>query len=72
MNDKSLKAGLFGAALGLGLLAGVILSQTWFPPVAEPLPACPTEDSDNCYWDADTQGNGQGNDSVVIVPEELP
>jgi len=26
----------------------------------EPLHACPTEDSDNCYWDAATRGNGQG------------
>jgi hypothetical protein len=24
------------------------------------LPDCPTEDSINCYWDAKTQGNGQG------------
>lgn len=36
------------------------------------LPPCPTEDSDNCYWDADTMGNGQGTDSVVVIPTESP
>ena len=30
------------------------------------LPPCPTEDSDNCYWDADTMGNGIGTDFIVI------
>lgn len=29
-------------------------------PVQDSLPACVTEDSDNCYWDADVQGNGIG------------
>lgn len=28
------------------------------------LPPCAEEDSDNCYWDADTMGNGQGDDIV--------
>ncbi|QIQ63682.1 hypothetical protein SEA_NIKE_102 [Microbacterium phage Nike] len=28
------------------------------------LPPCPTEDSDNCIWDASEQGNGQGSDVV--------
>lgn len=32
------------------------------------LPSCQSEDSDNCYWDAQTMGNGTGNDSVVLVP----
>jgi len=26
----------------------------------ERLPACPTEDSVSCHWDAATQGNGVG------------
>ena len=30
------------------------------------LPPCASEDSTNCYWDAQTQGNGLGHDSVVI------
>lgn len=25
------------------------------------LPACPTEDSVSCYWDAKVRGNGLGN-----------
>lgn len=27
---------------------------------------CPTEDSDNCYWDAATRGNGQGTSFIVV------
>lgn len=30
------------------------------------LPACPTEDSTNCYWDATQHGNGYGNSFVDI------
>jgi len=30
------------------------------------LPACATEDSTNCYWDATQQGNGYGNSFVDI------
>jgi hypothetical protein len=30
------------------------------------LPPCPTEDSDGCYWDADTMGNGHGHDVVTL------
>lgn len=33
--------------------------------VAVELPACATEDSDNCYWDASSRGNGSGNSFVV-------
>lgn len=29
------------------------------------LPPCPTEDSDGCYWDGDTMGNGRGSDMVT-------
>jgi hypothetical protein len=31
----------------------------------EPLPPCPTEDSDDCYWDAATMGNGSGRSFMV-------
>lgn len=27
---------------------------------------CPTEDSTNCYWDAQAQGNGRGTSSLRI------
>jgi hypothetical protein len=33
------------------------------------LPPCATEDSDNCYWDAQTMGDGAGKDSVVVAPQ---
>jgi hypothetical protein len=35
----------------------------------EPLPACQTEDSDNCYWDAATMGNGRGRSFVTVAGE---
>lgn len=28
-------------------------------------PACPTEDSTHCYWDASVQGNGVGTSFVA-------
>lgn len=36
---------------------------------AHPLPACPTEDSDNCHWNASTHGNGVGHSFTVINGE---
>lgn len=30
------------------------------------LPACPTEDSDDCYWDARLHGNGAGRSFVTV------
>lgn len=32
----------------------------------EPLPPCPTEDSDDCYWDAPSMGNGSGRSFVTV------
>lgn len=44
----------YWAVLLLGLLLLVALAATLY------LPACPTEDSSWCYWDASTQGNTLG------------
>jgi hypothetical protein len=30
------------------------------------IPPCPTEDSDDCYWDATQHGNGKGRSFVYI------
>lgn len=35
-------------------------------PSAETLPPCAMEDSDNCYWDAATMGNGTGESFVTF------
>ena len=32
----------------------------------EPLPPCPVEDADNCYWDATTMGNGLGRSFITV------
>ena len=31
------------------------------------LPACPTEDSDDCFWDARWRGNGKGQSFYVVA-----
>ena len=36
------------------------------------LPACATEDSANCYWDASTQGNGLGTSFVDVLGTAYP
>lgn len=46
----------------VGCLAIVIDSMT---SVVVLMP-CDTEDSDNCYWDAEQQGNGEGKSFVVL------
>lgn len=58
---------LAGGALTLGL--------AFASTDEEVLPPCATEDSANCYWDADTQGDGTGTDFVDLdgtayYPEE--
>jgi hypothetical protein len=35
-------------------------------PPESTLPACVTEDSDNCFWDAREQGNGAGLSFVTL------
>lgn len=56
---------LAGIAVGFSAMValGACLPNT--APV-EQLPACVTEDSDNCHWDATTQGNGTGRSFTVI------
>ena len=56
--------GLVIGAMSAGM--GIWGASIAFDRAEHRLPACQTEDSDNCYWDADTMGNGQGHDSVVI------
>jgi len=56
--------GLVVGALCAGM--GVWGANIGFDHLEDRLPPCQTEDSNNCYWDAQTMGNGQGHDSVVI------
>lgn len=63
------RAQLTGAAFGILLGIAVIFSQPtygyWLATVV--LPACPVEDSDNCYWDGSTRGNGDGDSFYVVT-----
>lgn len=36
------------------------------------LPACATEDSDDCYWDSGAMGNGVGESFAMIDGERIP
>ena len=47
---------------------GEAVVATGAPVVSEPvvLPACEFEDSENCVWNAETSGNGEGNSFVDI------
>lgn len=54
MNKSALHLGL-GVLIGIGLIAGVAAANA-----PQDLPACATEDSDNCYWDAKLMGDGTG------------
>lgn len=50
-------------AASLGLITGTVAATAVYAaqPAPEPrTPACATEDSTGCYWDATTRGNGQG------------
>jgi outer membrane biosynthesis protein TonB len=66
----STKQDVLRIGTGLGILAGVAIGLTVpaLTAASEPpaLPPCPTEDSDNCYWDATIRGYGQGSSFVTI------
>lgn len=64
----------FGTLAFLLVLAGALLATVIMQrPLADAAPLelvpCVTEDSDNCYWDADRQGNGHGRSFVTIGGE---
>jgi hypothetical protein len=65
------KYALLWAYLGsVAVLFGVAIVYMILNPAPEPKPGillpCPTEDSDNCWWDATEHGNGEGLSFVVI------
>lgn len=52
---------LVGFVIGCSITFGIMAPALTAPS----LPPCLTEDSTGCYWDADTQGNGDGRDVVT-------
>lgn len=51
----------------MALLAAVVLIPHFIAYAIVPAtPPCATEDSTNCYWDANVQGNGQGNSFIDV------
>jgi hypothetical protein len=51
-----------GCIFGLVWMAGGVLDEK----LDDRLPPCPTEDSDNCYWDGSVHGNGEGRSFTVV------
>lgn len=45
-------------------MVGSVVSGLAHDLLTPDLPPCATEDSTGCYWDADTMGNGLGEDVV--------
>lgn len=61
----------YTALLGTVVLAPHWIAYTLVPEysygaLADAFPACITEDSTNCYWNAATMGNGTGNSFLDI------
>lgn len=54
-------------ALSAGIMFGFLVGHPQSGTIQ--LPACATEDSDNCYWDAAQHGNGAGVPFIVIDGE---
>lgn len=52
-------------ALNSAGLAGPELCEPLVKPIT--LPACPTEDSDNCVWDAAARGNRAGQSFIRLA-----
>lgn len=48
------------------MIAYAVVPLTEQGGISNAFPACITEDSHNCYWDANVQGNGQGNSFLDI------
>jgi len=61
--------GIIATAL---VLFGVLIGASWsalnatLKPSSIQLTPCETEDSDNCYWDASTRGNGEGVSFITL------
>lgn len=76
MTNRYLIAGTFLAGAALALCIAATSTPEPTPELAKEvtsielpdLPACETEDSTGCYWDADVQGNQSGVD-IVTQPE---
>jgi hypothetical protein len=64
------------AIIAAVILAGIVIAVTLalaignavghWPAAIAGMPACPTEDSTNCVWDASSRGDGNGRSFVDI------
>lgn len=63
--SRPVHAALCALALAVGLIVGSLVSGLAHDLLTPSLPPCATEDSSQCYWDADTMGNGLGSDVVA-------
>lgn len=69
----SLLAGAHAASVAEPSPTSVLHSEVVSSSLAAALSTpCPTEDSDDCYWDASTQGNGLGSSFVNVAGSIYP
>jgi hypothetical protein len=78
MDKTERTATIGGVATGIALIVLTVAFAWWAatiptnPALIDGLPPCATEDSDNCYWDAASMGNGEGLSFAVIEGEVIP
>ena len=63
--NRPVHAALCALALAVGFIVGSLVSGLASDAMTPDLPPCATGDSSHCYRDADTMGNGQGEDAVT-------
>lgn len=65
---RAVALALLGITIIFLAMAGIFTTLATPPPAPKPvvLPPCEQEDSENCYWDASTRGNGLGSSFVNI------
>jgi hypothetical protein len=54
------------------LAVGVRIAADVPGPLIDGLAPCATEDSDNCYWDATSHGNGDGLSFAMVNGQLIP
>jgi hypothetical protein len=58
--------------LALAPVLGIhAIAYALVPEPTQPLPACASEDSTNCVWHADTQGNGEGRSFIDVEGKQI-
>lgn len=58
--DRIIGSIALGLAVGIILVVGMMIGDSLATQQTTTLQPCATEDSTDCYWDAESRGNGDG------------